>query len=247
MDQESETLVKKETVVEESTVVQREEADLRQIFNKERRTQESIRQQKIQERLREGIEAERFSRIFEEQQGRYVIYKVIDKASGEDHRQEDFTEDEEGVRVVREGLRFNEQIQFERFSGYSFYKVPQKICHLQEEENTRGPIRFRRRKGGSYQFEGILAIAAAVSWFQSSAIADQVEKEQDKVSFQEIHQEADNEERYRRQFGRKVVFEGIETSELYRLIYYFSQWRRVCIELREFSIQGLKVKLKERK
>lgn len=49
-----------------------------------------------------------------------------------------------------------------------------------------------------------------------------MEKEQDKVIFQEMHQEADNKERYRRWFGRKVVFEGIETSELYRLIYYFS-------------------------
>lgn len=39
-----------------------------------------------------------------------MICKVIGKASREDYGWEDYTEDEEGVRVVREGLRFNEQI-----------------------------------------------------------------------------------------------------------------------------------------
>jgi len=78
-----------------------------------------------------------------------VICKAKGSAFSEGHRWEEcrYVEKEDLEKMLNV-LRVTEAIQFERFSGCSFYKVPQKVYHLWEEVNVRGPIRYRRVKGG---------------------------------------------------------------------------------------------------
>ena len=202
----------------------------------------------------EMFEEERFHGMFRKEVTRYEQQRTIEEGIGRVTRGVDLVSiidgwlgrcvicKARGRRVqqyhdwrecrVREGDRENMaralermmEVRFERYSGCTFCKMPQKVCHLWEEVHGRGgQARFTRKRGGSCQYEGVLlTIAAAVVFFDwSNEKEDWMEKEQEKVGFGQGLEGLDEWEVGKRWYGRKVVSKGIEMSELCRIVYMF--------------------------
>ena len=87
----------------------------------------------------------------------------------------------------------------------------------------RGQARFTRKRGGSCQYEGVLfTIAAAMVFFDwSDEKENWMETEQEKVGFRQGLEGLEEWEIGKRWYGRKVISNGIEMSELCRIVYMF--------------------------
>ena len=154
-----------------------------------------------------------------------MICKAKDRPGDRGHHWRECCCRESERRFFEGVLRIIEQIEFERYSGCSFCRVPQKVCHLWEEDNVRGPMMFKRRMGGKCQYEGVLLpIAAAIQafrWNRDSSMQLWLEREQEEVNHEGSHPNEDIREKEKRWFGKKVVLHGIETSQLNKMVYVF--------------------------
>ena len=200
---------------------------LRQEWEEEIRGQEMIRWRRIEERSRAGRETEELERFLDEWQGVCVICKATGRQA-EDHT--DWKEcrvDEGDRRMMEEGVeRIKEEVIFERFSGCQFCKMPQKVCHLWEEYRVGGRMRFSRRRGGSCQYRGegrggllIEVVIGLLSFRFGEREEEWLEGEQEKVvGFKRQTEGMDEWERLKRWMGKKVVVNGIEMSEMCRMV-----------------------------
>lgn len=183
-----------------------------------------LRRRAVEERVREGIRVEELDKAF----GNWVEQCVWCKIQGkietvqQEHKSwrecgEMSGEDREKMEIAWKSIG---EVSFERFAGCSFCLIPQKICHLWEELDSRGPARYRRRRGGECQYEGLLKDVMAgimVFKFEEDGI-EWVENEQNKVGFS--NGEEGSWERLRDWMGRKVVVNGVEMSEMCRMFYF---------------------------
>jgi len=205
-------------------VIDEKEEGLRREFEEQKRLEEATRWARIEEKIQNGIEVDKYIDTLDEWQGNCVICKAKGTQGDIGHDWRECSYERSEIGKMERVLGTIEQIPFERYSGCSFCRVPQKVCHLWEEDNVRGPIRFKRRKGGKCQYEGVLLpVAAAIQSFRwDDRMALWLEKEQESVGYEELYPELDTWEKQKRWFGRKVVWHGIEISELSRMVYIFS-------------------------
>jgi len=202
-----------------------EEEVLRREFEEQKRLEEARRWVRIEEKIRDGIEVEKYVELLDAWQGVCVICKAKERPGDRGHHWRECDCRESERRFFEGVLRIIEQIKFERYSGCSFCRVPQKVCHLWEEDKVRGPIMFKRRMGGKCQYEGVLLpIAAAIQafrWNRDSSMQLWLEREQEEVNYEGSHPNEDIGEKEKRWFGKKVVLHGIETSQLNKMVYVF--------------------------
>ena len=193
-------------------------------FEEGRRIEDTIRWKRIAEKIEEGVEVEGLIRVLDKWHGQCMICKAKGGTIPEGHRWEECRyAEKEDLEKMSNVLRVTEAIQFERFSGCSFCKVPQKVCHLWEEVNVRGPMRYKRVKGGKCQYEGVLLpVAAAVQAFRfGEKEMDWIDEELRKTGFREGLEDLDDLEVGKKWLGRKIVLGGVEMSELCRLVCMF--------------------------
>ena len=154
-----------------------------------------VEEQIVEEQI---VEEERFHGMFSKEVTRYEQWRIIEEGIGRLNRGVDLVGIIDGWigRCVickareRKAERYHDwrecrvrggdrekmanslermmEVQFESYSGCTFCKMPQKVCHLWEEVHRRGgQARFTRKRGGSCQYEGVLlTIAAAVVFFR---------------------------------------------------------------------------------
>jgi len=71
--------------------------------------------------------------------------------------------DVEGVEFMKKAMPVMEKVEFAPFSRCAFCWAPQSVCHSWEEDGRRGRGMFRRRRGGSCQYPGVLKEAVAAT------------------------------------------------------------------------------------
>lgn len=122
-----------------------------------------------------------------------------------------------GFELAWRGLA---EVQFERFSGCMRCWAPQAVCHSWEEVQTGGRARWKRRGEQECQFKGVLrdAMAGILTESYEGVIKRWVESEQSKVGFQ-ANREEDEWEVLKRWMGQRVVYGGIEMSEMCRMFW----------------------------
>ena len=193
----------------------------REEFEEEKRQQEALRWQRVEERVVEGIRVQGLEEFFELWQGSCMIC-LAKRRLAVGHNSWKECQVEVGEREsMAKAIRFVGQVHLEKWAGCSFCLIPQAVCHLWEEDGTRGPMRQKRVGGGRCQFDGVLIeITTALLWFRGDGELDKwlLEQVRKSSTIREI-EGFDNWERVKIWLGRKIVVGGMEISEMCRMVY----------------------------
>lgn len=180
--------------------------------------EEVVHRQRIEARIRQEITADAVQQRFDGWVGRCTICRAHGQA-GIGHAWQTCERFPQDYGAMKQTMAAIQGVEWERFAGCSFCRAPQAICSLWEPVSTGGPLRFRRRRGGTCSYPGVLeeSVGGLMTVEVNTVVEAWVLQEQDAVGVDRSI--GGTWEGLRKWLGQKTVHGRIEMSEMCRLFY----------------------------
>jgi hypothetical protein len=188
---------------------------IRRILRKEQRQQRALRQRRIEVRRQEGIETQELQTKLEEWHEVCPLCRMH-AMEGSSHALQDCPR-EEAWGIEETSRRLQERIRFENYTGCSWCGIPQAICRrwvLKHQSSNR----YRRvDQECHFQRNFVVAVIVAVIWNGPPTWMEIITRWIGEVGGKV---EVRNENQMLSWWGQKIMWGGMEASQLVRMFYW---------------------------